>query len=226
MQATDISRKTGKWDRKRQEIMSVAEKIFAERGYESTKLEHVAQAMQMQRPSLHYYFKGKEELYDAVFGQIVDEQLKAIQKLHDVSAEELPKAIATSWLEFAVQRPAAAQLILEQYFNNRLPPTPSAIRPRSLIFAEISNALEKVRDNGGPAIDTTFFMLLVSGLSKFWVTVRERMLKRLNYDTLCEENLAQFQKVLTGLTTDLMSGRYLVSDDRKNRPSETRILNG
>src|SRR5690606_13085959 len=103
---------------------------------------------------------------------------------------------------------------------------PSAIRPRSLIFAEISNALEKVRDNGGPAIDTTFFMLLVSGLSKFWVTVQERMLKRLNYDTLCEENLAQFQKVLTGLTTDLMSGRYLVSDDRKNRPSETRILNG
>lgn len=226
MQTTETSGKTRKWTRKRQDIMSVAERVFAERGYESTKLEHIAEAMQMQRPSLHYYFKGKEELYDAVFGQIVDDQLQAIRKLRDVSTEELPGEIAATWVDFAAQRPTAAHLILEQYFNNRLPATPSAIRARRLIFAEISEALERGRANGGAVIDATFFMLLVSGMTKFWASVQQRMIQRLDYDTLSEENLEQFRQVLAGFVTDLMSGRYAASTARADRPAEAEALTG
>lgn len=226
MQSTETSGKTRKWNRKRQDIMSVAESVFAERGYESTKLEHIAEAMQMQRPSLHYYFKGKEELYDAVFGQIVDDQLQAIKKLRDVPTEELPEKIAVTWIDFAAQRPTAAHLILEQYFNNRLPATPSAIRARRLIFAEISAALERGRANGGAAIDTTFFMLLVSGMTKFWASVQQRMIQRLDYDTLSDENLEQFQRVLAGFVTDLMSGRYTTSTGQADRPAEVSAVTG
>ncbi|HUH38731.1 MAG TPA: TetR/AcrR family transcriptional regulator [Spongiibacteraceae bacterium] len=205
------ARRTRKWTRRREEIIEAAEKVFAERGYEAAKLEHVAERVEMQRPSLHYYFKGKEDLYDVVIGEIVKGHLATVK---EIAARNLPpaeflQAIANNWIEFGATRPEAARLQLEQYYNDRLPVTPSATAARRKIFAIIGDALKQHHlQSGAPLLDTVQFILLFSGLSLFWGSVRERMISRLQYDTLGGDNLEQFRRIMTGFSADLVAGRY------------------
>lgn len=45
-------RRTKRWERKRDEILTVAEQVFGERAFAGTRLEGVAERMDIQRPSL------------------------------------------------------------------------------------------------------------------------------------------------------------------------------
>lgn len=47
----------------RQSIMDVAKKIFSERGYEKTNLTDIAEAANVTRGAIYWYFKNKDELF-------------------------------------------------------------------------------------------------------------------------------------------------------------------
>jgi AcrR family transcriptional regulator len=50
----------------RQKIMSTAEQLFAEQGYERTSLRQIADVIGIKDPSLYKHFSGKDALYSAV----------------------------------------------------------------------------------------------------------------------------------------------------------------
>ena len=47
---------------KEQEIITVAARLFKEKGYRATTLEDIAAAVGMLKGSLYYYIQSKEEL--------------------------------------------------------------------------------------------------------------------------------------------------------------------
>ena len=51
----------------KEDILQIALKHFANKGYENTTLEDIAKEIDITKPAIYYYFKNKEELYNEIF---------------------------------------------------------------------------------------------------------------------------------------------------------------
>lgn len=52
-------------------IIDAARNVFIEKGYAETSMSEIAARVGINRPALHYYFRTKEKMFQAVFGSIV-----------------------------------------------------------------------------------------------------------------------------------------------------------
>ena len=71
-----------KKDVNRENILKIAREIFSKYGYKKTTLDDIANAVRKGKSSLYYYFKSKEDLFQAV-----------IMKEVEILAHELEKVI-------------------------------------------------------------------------------------------------------------------------------------
>lgn len=65
----------------RAEIVDVARKVFSRKGYRKTTMEGIARAAKMGKSSIYYYYKSKEEIFEAVVvreAQELKRQLEAV----------------------------------------------------------------------------------------------------------------------------------------------------
>lgn len=69
----------------RDQIVRVASEIFSKYGYKKTTMEEIAKALRKGKSSIYYYFKSKEEIFEAV-----------IEKEYQVLKNELSKAIKST----------------------------------------------------------------------------------------------------------------------------------
>ncbi|PZE20711.1 TetR/AcrR family transcriptional regulator [Paenibacillus xerothermodurans] len=73
-------------------IRAAALRLFAQFGYEATPLSEIAKAVGIKTPSLYAHFNSKEQLFLAVFEDLLQEQLTRIrgleQLLGNMSIEE------------------------------------------------------------------------------------------------------------------------------------------
>lgn len=100
-------------DATRSAILSAAEQVFAQVGYAAARLEDVAQVVGIRRPSIVYYFPGKQQLYDEVEADIFAamHQFVTERMLNASTPLERMLALFDAWLDFLVQRPTAARII-------------------------------------------------------------------------------------------------------------------
>lgn len=52
-------------------IVEVARETFMENGYVETSMSEIATRVGISRPALHYYFRTKDKMFQAVFGSII-----------------------------------------------------------------------------------------------------------------------------------------------------------
>lgn len=62
-------------------IINMAKTVFIEKGYAETSMSDIAVRVGINRPGLHYYFRTKDKLFQAVFGEIV---LTIVPKVFDI----------------------------------------------------------------------------------------------------------------------------------------------
>lgn len=62
-------------------IINVARAEFVKHGYECTSMSEIAARAGINRPTLHYYFRTKEKMFQAVFGSIVETFLPCMQSM-------------------------------------------------------------------------------------------------------------------------------------------------
>ncbi|WP_380878628.1 hypothetical protein ACFB49_17810 [Sphingomonas sp. DBB INV C78] len=100
-------------DATRQAILDAAETIFADLGYAAARLEDVAIAVGIRRPSIIYYFPGKQELYDAVESDIFAAMHAFVMERTAGATTPMDRLLALldAWLDFLVQRPTAARIL-------------------------------------------------------------------------------------------------------------------
>ncbi len=67
-----ISENGTKKDLNREHILKIAQEIFSKYGYKKTTLDDIANAVRKGKSSLYYYFKSKEDLFQAVIIKEVD----------------------------------------------------------------------------------------------------------------------------------------------------------
>ena len=62
-------------------IIEIAKQQFIENGFAETSMSDIAAKVGINRPGLHYYFRTKERMFQAVFGEIV---LFLLPKIQDI----------------------------------------------------------------------------------------------------------------------------------------------
>lgn len=77
----NLSRKERERNFRRNEIISSAIKLFANKGYEHTTLDEIAEASEFGKGTIYNYFSNKEEIYLAIIESILDDHTKMMEEL-------------------------------------------------------------------------------------------------------------------------------------------------
>src|SRR5947209_8931034 len=70
-----------RYDRRQQQVIYQAAKVFARRGYDQTTMQELAGSMELATGALYHYFSGKEELLTAICDQLMEPLLDQAREL-------------------------------------------------------------------------------------------------------------------------------------------------
>jgi AcrR family transcriptional regulator len=102
-------------EQRQAELLEIAISVFAERGYQATTMDEIAERAGVSKGMLYIYFKNKEALFGAVFrwfGKMTGEMMAdAVQDVGD-EAEQI-RRIAATWAEIVVQHRSYVPLFLD-----------------------------------------------------------------------------------------------------------------
>jgi TetR/AcrR family transcriptional regulator, cholesterol catabolism regulator len=88
---------------RRKDIIAAGAKVFRERGYEAASLRDVAEVMGTDRASLYYYVASKNELFQLVTRNAIEEVVtaaEAVRKEHSDAVSRLRKLIVTTLTKY------------------------------------------------------------------------------------------------------------------------------
>jgi AcrR family transcriptional regulator len=72
-----------KHDLKKSEILKVAAKVFRAKGYHGTRIQDIAEALDMQKGSLYYYIDTKEDLLKGLVEDVVEQSVELLARIND-----------------------------------------------------------------------------------------------------------------------------------------------
>lgn len=72
-------------------IIEAAKRVLVRKGYEAATMSDVAAEVGIGRTALHYYYRTKEILFDAIFGQLLSSLLPNIDRVLDEKSTMLEK---------------------------------------------------------------------------------------------------------------------------------------
>ena len=130
----------------RERILEVAETFLGERGYNGTRLHHIAERVGVQKASLFHYFRSKEELYRAVLEQSVGDTERMITRALESSGTPLERAcqLVESWVDLAVAHPQRVKILLQQSLGDAPPgyQTPDTERLLGMVVGFLTEGQE------------------------------------------------------------------------------------
>jgi len=92
-----------KKDLNKENILKIAREIFSKYGYKKTTLDDIANAVRKGKSSLYYYFKSKEDLFQAVImkeAEILARELEIVINRNTDPADKLRDYILTKLTAF------------------------------------------------------------------------------------------------------------------------------
>lgn len=70
-----------------QRIIETAQQLFIEKGFTETSMSDIAHTVGINRTTLHYYFRTKDKMFQAVFNKIIT---SIIPRVHDILTQDIP----------------------------------------------------------------------------------------------------------------------------------------
>jgi len=94
-----------RYDRRRQEMVSAAARVFARHGYEQTTVSDLAASMGLATGALYHYFGGKEQLLIEICDQLTEPLLARARELvlGDDTPEEQLRALVRMWVANVIE---------------------------------------------------------------------------------------------------------------------------
>lgn len=89
-----------RYDRRQHEVVQVAARVFAERGYHATTMDDLSEATGLASGGLYHYIGSKEQLLFRIFEQLMDpllEEARAIERADDPPQEQL-RRLLRAWM--------------------------------------------------------------------------------------------------------------------------------
>ena len=97
-------------------IVEAAGQLFVEKGFEETSMSDIAASVGINRTALHYYFRTKEKMFQAVFGDLIQEFLPRMQVIfmEDKPLMEKIGRVIDTYFEIFRENPFLPKFILSE----------------------------------------------------------------------------------------------------------------
>lgn len=172
-------------------LLEAAKKVFHRKGFDGARMQEIADEAGINKALLHYYYRSKENLFDAVFKDAFNELFKKIFTVVDsnIPFEEKIRYIFSDYIGFMQKNPYIPSFILNEIHHN-----PARITdllkdlptPPSEIFNKVKKSLE---DEGLKFIDHRQFVINIISLSIFPIIAKPLLKSILN---LTDEEYNEF----------------------------------
>jgi TetR/AcrR family transcriptional regulator len=204
-----------------QKIINAAQEVFIEKGLQGARMQEIADRAGINKALLHYYFRSKEHLFEAIFQdtfQRIIPQFAQILKMK-TKPEEMLQALLEFYNNFFIENPYMPQFFFHEIWQN--PDRIAGIIKSQEMHPEelVANLKEKLP----PISDSAFFaqhmMANVMGMLLFPHIARP-LFQRLffnNDEQPYNQFLAERTEFLMNMLGGLMGGH---SDDLSKDPDE------
>jgi AcrR family transcriptional regulator len=93
-----------RYDRRQQDVVVAAAKLFAERGYDQTSVPDLARELGLATGSLYHYFGSKEQLLIQICDQLMDPLLERAREAtaKDAAPEQRLRELVRLWVSHVV----------------------------------------------------------------------------------------------------------------------------
>jgi AcrR family transcriptional regulator len=102
------------------QILEAAKKVFQAKGMDGARMQEIADKASINKALLHYYYRSKQLLFEAVFKQafsLLAPQLNAILN-DDSSIEEKIKNFTINYISFVSKHPYLPNFVIQELNRN------------------------------------------------------------------------------------------------------------
>lgn len=155
-------------------ILDVAENIFARYGYLAARIDDIAEAVGIRRPSLFHHFRNKQALYRAVLDRWIERQADAFDRVlrrePAASPEVELELLVEATFDFLIDHPNFAYLTLHTLGANRAEEVPTEVTTISM--DRWRDTLERGRRAGRfRDVGVAQCMALIGGMTTFYIAM-------------------------------------------------------
>jgi len=124
---------------RRAQLIEVGRTVFAERGYEATSVEEIAERAKVSKPIVYEHFGGKEGLYAVVIDREMEHIVARItEAISSGSPRERLEGAALAFLKYVKEQPDGFAVL------TRDAPVTTAIGGMSGLLNEVADRVSKV----------------------------------------------------------------------------------
>lgn len=103
-----------------QKILEAAEDVFHIKGYDGARMQEIAEHAGINKGLLHYYFKTKEKLFEAIFSAALH---RMVSKIHailelDISLEDRIGLIVDQYMMLLSKNPNLPRFVINELNKN------------------------------------------------------------------------------------------------------------
>jgi len=199
-------------EKTRAAVLEAAEALFAERGFDATRLEDIAEQVGIRRASIVYYFKDKRELYGAVLASVFGELRDALAEVlsGDAPLPERIESAISAWVDYVGRRPTIARFVLREVADasaGRRAALLDYTRPFvDLIRHEIYERPDRARERLTPA-DPVHVASIVAGATVFFIAAMPALLPDAGLDPTEAGHLDAHKQELLRIVRRLLGTR-------------------
>jgi AcrR family transcriptional regulator len=131
-------------DRRREQLLDVALKLFASRGFNATTMDDIAEAAGVTKPLLYQHFRSKRALYMELTSTVADDLLEAIGKAAaeaEGPRQQVEKGLA-AYLHAMVKRADAYNLLFGNVVTNDMELSRAVRQVKSTIAETIESLID------------------------------------------------------------------------------------
>ena len=150
----------------KEKILKTASKEFAKYGYKGVSLDKVAAKIGVTKPTIYYYFKNKQALYEAVLEEKMDNLIANLKYCNLSDTEEALKCYIKTFDEVFEKYPCFASILARELISGGENVGESIVRKFAEILKILAAILKTGKEEGKFEFDSPFAvqMMIVSPL--------------------------------------------------------------
>jgi TetR/AcrR family transcriptional regulator len=97
-------------------IIEAAKEVFQKKGYDGARMQEIADEAKINKAMLHYYFRTKERLFDAVLQQAIATIFPKIMSIaqEEISIEDKIRKFVHTYIDIIIANPALPNFIFNE----------------------------------------------------------------------------------------------------------------